>query len=182
MSYFSTLFCAILGRGEQTPRHGDNTPSTASYELAAVQQMAAEGRKLAIYDRATGLYAYWYLQLRADEEISRSARYEKPLSCVDIWAETPDAIEGVRAALKGELLRDNDLAGYLNNGHFVILLPETAAAGADIVLDRMRTRFGSEISGARVSFPADGKSFDALLERAKAQNVSAAAATQDDAA
>ena len=182
MSYFSTLFRAILGRGEQTRPHGDTTRSTASYELAAVQQMAAEGRKLAIYDRATGLYAYWYLQLRADEEISRSARYEKPLSCVSIWAETPDAIERVRAALKGGLLRDNDLAGYLNNGHFVILLPETAVAGADIVLDRMRTRFGSEISGVRVSFPADGASFDALLECAKSRDVSAAPATQDDAA
>ncbi len=182
MSYFSNLVRALAGRTERARPHGDTTPSTASYELAAVQQMAAEGRKLAIYDRATGLYAYWYLQLRADEEISRAARYDKPLSCVSIWAETPDAIERVRAALKGDLLRDNDLAGYLNNGHFVILLPETAGTGADIVLERVRGRFASEITGARVSFPADGASFEALLERANAADAPSPAAPTEDAA
>lgn len=142
----------------------------ASYELEEVKEIAAQGRKLAIYDRGTGLYAYWYLQLRADEEILRAARYQKPLSCVSVWATTPDAIARVRDGLKGELLRGNDLAGYLNNGHFVILLPETPEQGADIVLDRLRTALGDQISGARVSFPADGKSFDELLECAKAKD------------
>lgn len=45
----------------------------------AVQQ-AAEGRKLAIYERTTGLLAYWYLVMRGEEECARAARYKRPLS------------------------------------------------------------------------------------------------------
>ncbi len=68
-----------------------------------MQRLADEGRKLAIYDRATGLYAYWYLQMRAEEEMSRAGRYHKPLSVASFWCSTKDAIERTTATLAGTL-------------------------------------------------------------------------------
>ena len=180
MPSIGTIFRAMFHR--QPASNRDMTVSSAAYELDEVRQMANEGRKLAIYDRGTGLYAYWYLQLRADEEILRAARYQKQLSCLSVWATTPDAITRVTAGLKGDLLRGNDLAGYLNNGHFVILLPETPEHGAQIVLDRLRSGLGDLISGVLVSFPTDGKTFDELLECAKAKDASPQASSDTDAA
>jgi len=138
------------------------------YDLEEVLQSAAAGRRLVIYDRATNLHAYWYLQLRGDEEIARARRYGKPLSIVSLWAPTPDTIARLAAHLQ-EHLRDTDLAGYLNNGHFVVILTETAADGANIVLWRALEAFGTEIDAAVVGYPADGDCFDALLEAAKAR-------------
>ena len=142
--------------------------NTHNYELEEVLQTAAQGRRLAIYDRATNLYAYWYLQLRGDEEVARARRYSKPLSLVSVWATEPDTITAVAAHLN-ERLRDTDLAGYLNNGHFVIILAETAMDGAAIVLERAAAQFGDAVEAAAVTYPADGETFDELLERAKSR-------------
>ena len=138
------------------------------YDLDEVLQIAAQGRRLAIYDRATKLYAYWYLQLRGDEEVARARRYGKPLSLISLWAASPELIEELAAYLH-EHLRDTDLAGYLNNGHFVVLLCETPHEGARIVLDRTLEAFGGRVESACVTYPNDADSFDALLETAKAR-------------
>jgi GGDEF domain-containing protein len=138
----------------------------ANYDLAEIQQMAQQGRRLAIYDRATGLYAYWYLELRADEELSRCARFHKRLALMSIWAVRPESIAEAGEQLRGGL-RDYDLAAYLNNGHFVALLTETDGQGARVVLDRMRRALGRGFSAGIALFPEDGLTFDALLEVAK---------------
>jgi GGDEF domain-containing protein len=137
-----------------------------SYDLAEIQALAQQGRRLAIYDRATGLYAYWYLELRADEELSRAARFNKSLALMSIWAGTPDEIAEAGAHLK-EGLRDYDLAGYLNNGHFVALLTETDPDGARIVVQRVRQILGPTLLTGVAMFPGDGLTFEALLETAK---------------
>lgn len=148
---------------------------THDYDLSEVQEIASQGRRLAIYDRATGLYAYWYLQLRAAEEISRSQRHGRGVFCASIWTPTPALIETMRERLKTGL-RDHDLAAYLNNGHFVALLTETDQAGAAIVLKRLLADAGVTIGLA--CFPDDGTTFDDILECAKARG----AATSADAA
>jgi PleD family two-component response regulator len=130
-----------------------------------LQKLADEGRKLAIYDRVTGLYAYWYLQMRAEEEMSRAGRYQKPLSVVSFWCSTKEAIERATATLAGTL-RATDLAAYLGNGHFVVLLPETNAEGAAIVVERVRERVGGDISGVAVQYPEDGQTLNDLIETA----------------
>lgn len=150
----------LFGRKEPESPH--------DYDLDEVMQTAQMGRKLAIYDRGTGLYAYWYLQLRGDEEISRARRYQKPLSLLSIWAPTQDLVSVLAEHLR-EHRRDTDLAGYLNGGHFVMILCETADEGADIVGRRLRDTLGAELEVALVTFPDDGETFDDLLERAKAR-------------
>lgn len=143
------------------PDDGD----THDYELEQVLEIAAEGRKLAIYDRATKLYAYWYLQLRGDEEIARAKRYNKSLCILSLWS--PEAMIPLVATHLREGLRDHDLAAYLNNGHFVVLLSETDASGAAVVMDRLEKRAGKEVAGGVAMFPDDGLTFDELLEIAK---------------
>lgn len=152
---------------------------THEYDLSEVQEIASQGRRLAIYDRATGLYAYWYLQLRATEEISRSQRHGRGVFCVSIWAPTPTSIETMCERLKAGL-RDHDLAAYLNNGHFVALLTETDNAGATIVLKRLIAGAEAGVSGAMAWFPEDGATFDDILECAKARG--AAPSADEDAA
>jgi GGDEF domain-containing protein len=138
------------------------------YELGDVVEEAALGRKLAIYDRKTQLYAYWYLQLRGEEEIARARRYGRALSLISAWAPTPEATAALAAHLRAGLRR-TDLPGYLHNSHFVVLLTETGAEGGAIVLERIITTVGPGLRGAAVAYPDDGQSFDELLECAKAR-------------
>lgn len=142
------------------------------YDLREVQEIAAQGRRLAIYDRATGLYAYWYLQLRAAEEISRSHRHHRGVFVLSIWAPTPETIDVMRDRLKTGL-RDHDLAAYLNNGHFASLLTETDVRGAGIVLARLLAGLEADVTGGMASYPADGQTFDELLEIAKSRGADA---------
>jgi GGDEF domain-containing protein len=150
----------------------DDDGGIYDYDLREVQEIANQGRRLAIYDRATGLYAYWYLQLRAAEEISRSERHQRGVFCASIWAPAPESIDAMRDRLKAGL-RDHDLAAYLNNGHFVALLTETNAAGASIVLARLLVGAEAGVTGGLASYPDDGTTFEELLEAAKARSACA---------
>jgi GGDEF domain-containing protein len=136
------------------------------YDLGEVQKMAAQGRRLAIYDRATGLYAYWYLELRATEELARSLRHQRQAFVLSLWAATPGAQEALTSRLK-DGLRETDIAAYLNNGHFAVLLTETNGRGALTVLARLLADMGTEVSCGMAQHPSDGETFDELLERAK---------------
>jgi PleD family two-component response regulator len=149
----------------QRPKPGDD--ERHDYDLDEVKEAAAQARRLAIYDRATGLFAYWYLQLRAAEELSRAQRHGKSVVCSSIWAPTQPLIDDMCVRLRAGL-RDHDLAAYLHNGHFVLLLTDTDDAGAEIVLKRLLADV-PEVSAAGASFPADGATFDELLECAKAR-------------
>ncbi len=131
-----------------------------------LRRLADEGRRLAIYDRVTGLYAYWYLQMRCQEEFSRAARYNKPVTVLNFWADTRDAIEILTAEL-ARTLRATDLAAYLGNGHFVVLLPETGVEGANVVLDRVQASAAGDTQGVIVQYPDDGENLNQLLTMAR---------------
>ncbi len=143
-------------------------PPQPDYDLDELREIAAQGRKLAIFDRATGLYAYWYLQLRAEEEISRSKRHDKSLICVSVWAPSEPMIDALRTRLQAGL-RDHDLAAYLSNGHFVALLTETHMAGAGLVVGRILSGLDADVTAGMARYPTDGTTFDELLEFAKVQ-------------
>lgn len=147
----------------------------ASYDLAEIQAIAAQGRRLVIYDRATGLYAYWYLELRAEEELARAQRFSKQAVLLSLWAPTPDEIDATALHLKSHL-RAYDLAAYLNNGHFLVILNETNREGAQIVLDRIREAVGDGVGAGLSCFPEDGATFEVLFARAKASAEDSAAA------
>ncbi len=128
-------------------------------------QTAAEGRRLAIYDDASGMYAYWYLEQRAQEEVSRARRYKKSFAVVRFWSREGRTIMDIADYLYRDL-RENDLAGYLRGGQFVILLPETTIDGANVVLNRALSHFPGTVEGGVAIYPEDGASFDELLDAA----------------
>ena len=91
------------------------------------------------------------LHLSLDYEFTRAVRYKHPLSCVVVRCSNHDALasslgaqttERVAVPLAAALragIRNVDHLFRASSADFVILLPETAGAGARIVVDRLRS-------------------------------------------
>jgi diguanylate cyclase (GGDEF)-like protein len=108
--------------------------------------------KLATIDSMTGLYNRRHFMISAQAEWNRFQRYQRPLSllAIDIdhfksvndrygHAVGDEAIISVAAAcLPGK--RGSDIVGRLGGEEFAMLLPETDAAQAEIVAERIRER------------------------------------------
>jgi len=151
-------------------RSQKRTDDGADHDISEVIELAAQGRRMAIYDRATGLYAYWYVQLRAEEEVARAKRGGRPFACLSLWASGPVRIEALAVHLRTKL-RLYDMPAYLNNGHFVVLLLETDEAGTHIVLDRIAASVERDLAAGCASHPDDGGTFEVLLAAAKTRAV-----------
>lgn len=136
--------------------------------LQQAQERVLAGRKLVIYERDTGLFAYWFIALRCEEECYRAIRYDRPLSVAVIEpapeTDTWDATERITKALQ-EHLRKADLAGYLGNARFVMVLPETDRDGANGFINRLRG-FVPDIQGGVSACPEDGGAFQQLYDAA----------------
>ena len=145
-------------------------PSTDPQTLAKYIEQARSGRKLALYDRDTGLFAHWYMTLRGQEECSRTERYDRGLSMLII--EPSPAIATAEWAVKGEIdrwiqteLRATDIAGYLGNSRYLILAPEADAAGGVRLVERLNVEVGQLDIGFS-AFPEDGTVFQELWDSA----------------
>jgi GGDEF domain-containing protein len=137
-----------------------------------VQKMVEQteaGRKSVIYDRDTGLFAHWYVRLRGEEECGRAARYKRPLTLlaiepapeVDDWE-----VYGNVALWLRQHMRTVDIAGYLGNSRFVVIMSETAVDAAENAAARLRSEFGN-VRIAISSFPEDGATFELLYAAAR---------------
>jgi GGDEF domain-containing protein len=117
-------------------------------------------RRLATFDRDTGLCVAWYFRLRAEEEIGRATRYGQPFTVVTMTAGPSESLEGARFALK-QLLRQVDFGGDLGN-KLAAVLPQTERAGALVVADRLRDVVPDAV--IRVAqYPVDGATLSHLL-------------------
>jgi GGDEF domain-containing protein len=132
--------------------------------VSKATESAETGRRLAIYERETGLLAHWYVTLRGKEECERAARYRRPISL--FLAEiAPEADPKATQEQLPHCLRKNfrrvDIIGYLGNGRYVVLMPESDIAGARLAA----TRFQDTLSGVDIALselPTDGTTFDQL--------------------
>ena len=125
-------------------------------ELERLQQGRAELERTSYTDALTGVWNYRYLQLALDREIARCARQPVQPQGVDRLAVLLLEIEGFDEIRRehghqrgGAVLRDlaqrlamevreTDVFGRYGGEEFLILLPDTDAAGAEHVAERLR--------------------------------------------
>ena len=119
----------------------ENALHDSLIEKAALE--AESGRRLAMFDRQTGLFAYWYLQRRFEEEAQRAERYSTPLTVMLIEVKTDEGFrtrDEVTAWLQHEL-RSTDLASHLGDGRYLAVLTETGHEVASSIAARAIERF-----------------------------------------
>ena len=147
----------------------DRERASRDDELGSIRD---QGKRLAIYDRGTGLYAYWYFNLRLQEEITRSGRYGQPFALL--------LVEAARGRLDRDeegrlfwsmvtLFRESDLVAHLGNLRFVVLLLGTDAEGAQVVRKRLlKNRSLRGVSIGLASYPEGAANVRTLLVAAGA--------------
>jgi diguanylate cyclase (GGDEF)-like protein len=110
---------------------------------------------MSITDPLTGLHNRRYLEARLPEELSRSKRYNYPLSFMMIDIDDfkiyndlnghqagDRALEMIAQALRAAL-RKVDVASRYGGEEFSILLPQTSLEEAGVIADRIRRRIMS---------------------------------------
>jgi diguanylate cyclase (GGDEF)-like protein len=106
--------------------------------------------RLAVTDELTGLANYRHLQQRLDQELARAERFGKPLSLLMFDADDFKAFNDSHGHVAGDvalaelgpiirgLVREVDLVARYGGEEFSVVLPETDAAGAFIVAEKIR--------------------------------------------
>jgi diguanylate cyclase (GGDEF)-like protein len=148
--------------------------STLCAQLAvAIQQaqMFAKVEQLAVTDGLTGLFNFRYFLQRLEAEIARAARHDHPLSLVMLDLDNFKAINDKYGHLQGdEVLREVarvvragirrsdeptsakskevDFASRYGGEEFIVIMPETNAAGAAVVAERLRAAIEANVARA----------------------------------
>lgn len=133
-------------------------------KLRKAADYAETGRRLAIYERETGLLAHWYVTLRAKEECERALRYRRPMALLlaEIAAASdPQTLQEQLPQWLGQRFRGVDIIGYLGNGRYVVLMPETELTPARQAASRLLGGLGGVDIGLS-GLPVDGTTFEEL--------------------
>ena len=121
-------------------------------ERAGWQQRANQYQLMSITDPLTGLHNRRYLEARLTEELSRSKRYDYPLSfmMIDIddfklyndrnGHQAGDRALEITAQSLRAALRKVDVASRYGGEEFSILLPQTTLQEAGVIADRIRRK------------------------------------------
>jgi len=101
-----------------------------------------------IVDRETLWCRPWYLKMRVEEEVSRSVRFQLPLTVL-VFRLSPSLVESHDRRLLNQLLMDiisrklrrSDVPGLLNRNEYAILLTHTTPRQAESVVLRLMKAF-----------------------------------------
>jgi diguanylate cyclase (GGDEF)-like protein len=156
-------------------------------ERAAWQQRANQFQLMSITDPLTGLHNRRYLEARLSEELSRSKRYNYPLSfmMIDIddfkiyndsnGHQAGDRALEITAQRLRAALRKGDVASRYGGEEFSILLPQTSLEEAAVIADRIRREImdaqfphGSTQPLGRVTVSIGLSTFSPALDSAEA--------------
>lgn len=114
-------------------------------------------RRLLDLDPVTGLFSGRHLHVALERECSRARRYERRLSLVLLRLDAPLATNLLARAGEqvGAAVRSADIACYLEDGLFAVLLPESALADAERLYRRLQFTVGAQLpNGGRVRLQA----------------------------
>ena len=132
-------------------------------DISERRRMVEKLRDQANLDYLTGLYNRRYFIERGTQELARANRYAKPLSLLMLDVDEFKQINDTRghrtgdlvlrhlSRVLGETLRSVDFCGRLGGEEFAVLLPETDAAAAQEIAERLR----AAVAGSAV-VPEDG--------------------------
>lgn len=111
-----------------------------TWTIIALRRSLARERRLARVDDLTGVRNARAFHEAAGAEIERARRYQHPftVAVVDLGSRVGDELVRAAATALRSALRATDLVARLGRDEFIALLPETSAASARIVLDKLR--------------------------------------------
>jgi len=123
-----------------------------------VKQRTRELQELAARDPLTGLYNRRHFGEVIAREFAAAERYDADLTCLmldlDRFKETNDRfghrtgdeVLAIMAHVISTELRGSDVAARFGGDEYIILLPQTSAASAAVLVDRIGDRFKDEVS------------------------------------
>jgi len=135
----------------------------ANYLAIALANISSQAdlREQAVRDPLTGLFNRHYFNSIIASELSRSDRYEHPLSLMMVDVDGFRAVNNKLGHLQGDKVlqnvarmleknvRDADRVIRYGGDEFLIFMPETNGQGdAQLVADRLRQEIGSVLEGA----------------------------------
>lgn len=135
----------------QFDRHGRYVAQIGvAHDVTVAKQTELELRRLALHDNLTGVLNRRSLIEHAGAEMARAFRYARPLALIRLDLDhfkfindrfghgAGDRCLHAVAVACAACLRDQDRLGRIGGGEFAVVLPETGAAAAEAVAERMR--------------------------------------------
>jgi len=130
-----------------------------TWAIVALRSSLARERRLARIDDLTGVRNARAFHEAAGAEIERARRYQHPFSvaAIDLGSRVGDDLVRAAATVLRGALRATDVVARLGRDEFIALLPETSAASARIVLDKLRAGLADiRVGDGRAVTPAIG--------------------------
>jgi len=130
-----------------------------TWAIVALRSSLASERRLARIDDLTGVRNARAFHEAAGAEIERARRYQHPFSvaAIDLGSRVGDDLVRAAATVLRGALRATDVVARLGRDEFIALLPETSAASARIVLDKLRVGLADiRVGDGRAVTPAIG--------------------------
>ena len=189
--------CGVMKIGPKINGEGFTENDLEFFSTLASQAVIAfENARLyslAITDSITKLYVHRYFQLRLDEEVKRSRRYNATLSLLMCDIDHFKDINDKYGHQQGDIIlreisnifrrniRSTDIAARYGGEEFVIILPETTQSDSRIVAERIRRDIAkcefppiapgqpplhSTISIGVAGFPLNANDKDELIQKA----------------
>ncbi|MBA3857305.1 MAG: hypothetical protein C0507_10400 [Cyanobacteria bacterium PR.3.49] len=176
----------ILDRVRDYEKQELDTQQTISIASARGEDI----EKLALLDSMTELYNHRTFLKELKAELNRAKRYGHHVALCMIGIDgmdgirahygtlTVDAVAKVAANVIREGIREVDIAARYSNNEFVLALPQTNAAGAALLAERLRVRCGNQAinhnwqafsvtaSVGVATFPQNASNYDELIARA----------------
>lgn len=147
------VFCAAAEQIENMRLEDRLVLQAVASELAVAvenSQLYKLTKRLSITDELTGLFNYRHLQQRLDDEFERARRYDRPLSLLMIDTDDFKAFNDSYGHVAGDraladlgqvvktTVREIDIPARYGGEEFAVILPETDAAGAFVVAEKLR--------------------------------------------